>query len=366
MFVISNMNNNTMLIGGIVALVLVGGLVIYGTRGNTEVQSGNSTSTPVTTTEPIETKQPSAPAVTTSSKADTTETTAIVNGIVTPNGSFTSYWYEYGTTSSVINSTTRQMIGSGYATMQVPSYITGLTKNTIYYFRVAAENQYGINRGAMYTFKTTEGTPPPVGGIPSSVTLSASDISRTTANLNGEVTSNKVSTVYWFEYGNTANLGNTTAFVLAGNGSVKTPTSASVSNLDPGTTYYFRMNAQNQFGTVNGSILNFKTVGPLSATAPSVITRNASDIKSSTATLHGSVNPNVADTAYWFEYSSDSLLGSVLIRTTPRKSLNAGSNQVSVAVDVSGLSSSTTYYFRLVAENSVGTVRGDRESFNTK
>jgi phosphodiesterase/alkaline phosphatase D-like protein len=191
-------------------------------------------------------------------------------------------------------------------------------------------------------------------------------VSRTTANLNGEVTPNKVGTVYWFEYGKTANLGNTTSFVSVGEGSTKIPTSVSVSNLDADTTYYFRINAQNQFGTVNGSILNFKTLGPPSAAAPSVTTRNVSDITSSKATLHGAVNPNRAETAYWFEYSSDSLLGAVLIRTTPRVSLASGSSQVSVEADVSGLSSSTTYYFRIVAENSVGTVRGERESFKTK
>ena len=258
------------------------------------------------------------------------------------------------------------MIGSGYATTQVPSYITELTKNTTYYFRVAAENQYGTNKGTLYTFKTTEGTPPPVGSAPLSVTTSANGVSRTTANLNGEVTPNKVSTVYWFEYGKTANLGDTTAFVLAGDGSAKIPTSVSVSNLDPDTMYYFRINAQNQFGTVNGSILNFKTLGPPSATAPSATTRNAGDIKSSTATLNGAVNPRGVETTYWFEYSSDPLIGAVLVRTTPRVSLSAGSNQVSVGADVSGLSSSTTYYFRIVAENSLGTVRGDRGSFKTK
>lgn len=360
------MNNNTMLIGGVVALILVGGLVVYGTRGNTEVPSDNATSTPVTTTGPVQTRQPSIPAVTTNSKADVTDTTAIVNGIVTPNGSFTSYWYEYGTTPSVTNNTTRQMVGSGYATTQVPNYITGLTKNTTYYFRVAAENQYGTNKGAQYTFKTTEGTPPPIGGVPSSVTLSASGISRTNANLNGEVTPNKASTVYWFEYGKTANLGNTTAFMSVGDGSTKMSAPASISDLDPDTTYYFRLNAQNQFGTVNGLILNFKTIGPPAVSEPSVTTRNASNVTSSTATLHGAVNPNRAETEYWFEYSSDSLLGAVLIRRTSRTLLNAGSSQVSVEADVSGLSSSTTYYYRIVAENSEGVVRGDRQSFKTK
>lgn len=360
------MNNNTMILGGIVAVVLVGGLVLYGTRDTTNAPPSTATSTPTTNVDPVQTRQPSIPAVATNSKADTTDTTAIVNGIVTPNGSFTSYWYEYGTTASLTNSTTRQMIGSGYVATQVPNYITGLTKNTTYYFRVAAENQYGTNKGTQYTFSTTQGAPSPVGSAPSSVTVTASGVSKTTANLNGEINPNKASTQYWFEYGQTANLGNTTAFVTVGDGSAKMPISTSVSNLNPDTTYYFRLNAQNQFGTVNGSIVNFKTLGPPAATAPSVTTRNASNMTSSKATLHGAVNPNRAETAYWFEYSSDSLLGAVLIRTTPRVSLGAGSTQVTVEADVSGLSSSTVYYFRIVAENSFGVVRGERASFNTK
>lgn len=99
---------------------------------------------------------------------------------------------------------------------------------------------------------------------------------------------------------------------------------------------------------------------------PIIVTRNASGATKSTATLHGTVNANSADITYWFEYSSDPLLGAVLNRTTPKVTIYASTNSMSVSADVSELSSSTTYYFRIVAQNNAGTVLGDRMSFKTK
>lgn len=158
--------------------------------------------------------------------------------------------------------TSNQTIGSGFVAIQAPGYITNLVKNTTYYFRLVAENQYGKVVGSQYSFKTTEGTPAPVGNAPTTKTVSASGVSRTTSNLNGEVNPNKASTQYWFEYGKTTELGNTSSFESSGDGNAKISVSISLSNLQPLTTYYFRLNAQNQFGTINGSILSFKTLGP--------------------------------------------------------------------------------------------------------
>ncbi len=358
------MDRTVAIILGVVAVAVVGGLVFYTVNKN-GTSSPTATSTSTTGGNVGQTLQPAKPFAATHIKVATTDTTAIVNGIVTPNGSFTNYWYEYGTTASLGKTTSRQMIGSGYASIEVPGYITGLTKDTTYHFRVAAENQYGIARGSTYTFQTTHDVPPPVGSAPGASTAPASGISRTTANLNGEVTPNKATTQYWFEYGKTTNLGNTTALVSVGDGSTKTQVSLSLSGLDPNTAYHFRLNAQNKFGTVNGAILNFKTAGPSASASPSATTESATNVATTTATLRAVVDPQGASTTYWFEYSTDSLFGSVLARTTAEKTLGANSGAVSVTADISGLISSTTYFFRVVAENSVGLVRGSRVSFET-
>lgn len=365
--------NKTIAIIGVAVVIIIGGLIFYN-MGNTNPSSSNNTSTPITSTNntgdatPVQTQKPGAPIVTTNVSAAPSDTTVAVTGTVIPNGDSTRYWYEYGISSGLNNKSVSpsQTVGSGFILISAPSYITGLSKDTTYYFRLVAENQYGKVAGTQYSFQTTHGNPPPVGSTPVIKTLEANGVSRIAANLNGEITSNKASTQYWFEYGKTKNLGNATTLVSVGDEAVKLPSPLLVSGLEPLTTYYFRLNAQNQFGTVNGTILNFKTLGPSAATAPTVSTRSANSVGTSTATLRGTVDPNDAETTYWFEYSTDSLLGSVLLLSTEHTSAGTNSNVVMVETDITGLSPKTNYYFRVVAQNSVSIVRGEHMTFKTQ
>ncbi len=368
--------SNKAIAGIIVALALIGGIAYFATKNSTSSPTATSTPTtvsetptrtPVTPTPTPTPRQAGTPAVFTDSTVAPTETTAIVSGTVTPNGAFTTYWYEYGLSTALGSKTSNQGLGSGFTALKTPAYITGLVKSTTYYFRLVAENKYGRVPGATYSFATTAGTPPPVGSAPRVSTSAATGISRTTANLGGSVTPNRAPTEYWFEYGKTAELGNTSALVSAGDGTNAVAASLSLSDLDPATTYYFRLSAHNEFGTVNGSILNFKTAGPPGIpSAPTVTTRSANGVATSTATLRGTVNPNGADTTYWFEYSTDSLLSLVLVSKTPDVSAGGGTENLSVDAALSGLSRNTTYYFRIVAQNSQGVSRGERLSFKTK
>ena len=100
--------------------------------------------------------------------------------------------------------------------------------------------------------------------------------------------------------------------------------------------------------------------------APSAATRSATQITSSTATLHGSVDPKGSVTTYWFEYSSDPKMGAILMRATPQISLEGNAVQSLVEAQAIGLSPRTTYYYRIAANNSSGTTRGTAMSFTTK
>ncbi len=359
------MNAITAVIGGLLVIVLIGGLIFFG-MGNVNPFSQTATSTPSGATSTGQTATPGAPVALTSGTAFPSDTAAVVSGTVTPNGAFTSYWYEFGTTASLGDKTSNQSIGSGYIPIPAPAYITGLVKDTTYYFRLVAENQFGTITGSQQTFHTTVGTPAPVGSAPTTKTLAATGISRTTVNINGEVTPNKSSTQFWFEYGETPSLGLATALQSVGDGTVPVPASLSLSNLTPATTHYFRLNAQNQFGTVNGAILNFKTLGPPLSIAPVVTTQVASAVATTTATMRGTVNPNGTQTTYWFEYSTDSQFSPVSVKTTPQRSAGASTGTVSVEANISVLTSKTTYYYHTVAQNVAGTVRGENESFTTK
>src|SRR3989338_6588096 len=203
------MNTQTAVVGGIIAIIALLGLVFY--FGQNAGPAGNATSTPSTSddtggTTPTPSPTASAPSVVTNSNVVPSDTTAVVTGVVVPNGAFTSYWYEYGVTTNFGSKTPNQGVGSGYTSIPAPDYITGLSKDTTYYFRLVAENQYGRVTGTQYAFHTTLNTPAPIGSAPLVKSVAANGVSRTNATLNGEVTPNRSATQYWFEYGKTSDL----------------------------------------------------------------------------------------------------------------------------------------------------------------
>ena len=379
------MNKNIALIGGGVLLLVIGGFIVLSVKnvtppasdvtpssvtppGAPTVDSTQTRTTVTTNTTTITRPQAGTPSVTTNAGGAPTNTTVVVTGTVNPNGAFTTYWYEYGKSADLGNKTQSksQAIGSGYMSIPSPGYITGLTKDTTYYFRLVAENSYGRVTGAQFSFQTSENSPPPVGSAPTTKSVAANSVANTTADLSGEVTPNSAPTDYWFEFGESKDLGNTTAIKSAGAGTAKVSVTALLSDLKPATTYYFRLNAQNLFGTVSGTILTFKTTGPGVVTAPKATTGSATNISAFGVTFRGTVSPNGEDATYWFEYSTDPLMGDALLHVTDQKTAVLGTNTLSVQADISGLNSRTTYYFRLVAQNSLGVGRGERTTFKTK
>ena len=354
---------------GVLVVAVLGGAIWYYTANPVTPVTPTDT-TPVAGTDPGTYTPPSqqagTPIAVTDPTAIPTDTTVVVTGQVTPQGAFTNYWYEYGKTANLGSRTTDQGVGGSFTAIPAPAYITGLTAQTTYYFKLMAKNQLGVSAGTAFTFTTTKGTLPPVGNVPTARTLASTNVSRTSANVSGEVTPNQAETTFWFEYGTTKDLGAVSVFQSAGSGMNKVPTTVTLNDLQPLTTYHFRLNAQNRFGTVLGSILTFKTLGPAAATAPMMETKSETNVSTSSVTLRGSVDPNGAETQYWFEYSTDSLLGNVLANATPKKSAGAGTSATSVSENVTGLAGKTTYYFRIVASNSIGLTRGTEMSFKTK
>jgi hypothetical protein len=98
------------------------------------------------------------------------------------------------------------------------------------------------------------------------------------------------------------------------------------------------------------------------ASKPSVRTGAAASITPTTATLNGRVDPNGAETTYFFRYGTTSLFGT---NTAPLPA-GSGNRAVAVSVPISGLAPATTYHYQLVAENRFGMTRGERRTFKTK
>jgi hypothetical protein len=84
---------------------------------------------------------------------------------------------------------------------------------------------------------------------------------------------------------------------------------------------------------------------------------NGSYTESTTATaaqLQGGVYPNDADTTYWWEYGTTTAYG----QRTPAVDIGSGNAAVPVSDTLNGLQPDTTYHYRLVAQNSLGTEYG--------
>ena len=96
----------------------------------------------------------SAPSVTTGRATGVGPTTATLNGTVNPNGSGTTYFFQYGRTTHYSAGTQATSAGSGTRGVHASAAIGGLAGNTTYHYRLVAFNSRGITRGSDRTFKT--------------------------------------------------------------------------------------------------------------------------------------------------------------------------------------------------------------------
>jgi Ca2+-binding RTX toxin-like protein len=290
------------------------------------------------------------PSVTTRAASAVGTTTATVAGTVDPNGLATSWYVEYGTSTSYGSKTAAKDAGNGTSGVDVEAQLTGLAAGTTYHYRFVATSTAGTTAGGDRSFQTIGVTKPDVRKP------SASSIGTTTARLNGAVNPNGRQTTWYFEYGTSTAFGSRTADAGAGSGTSHRSVAANVSRLQSGVTYFFRLVARSDAGENRSETVRFTTKG-----APVVATGSATKILSTSATLSGSVNPNGRSTSYWFEYGTTTRYGA---RTSSR-SAGSGTTSLGVARDVTGLAPGTVYHFRLVAQNSAGTARGTDRTFGT-
>jgi outer membrane protein assembly factor BamB len=190
------------------------------------------------------------PSVTTDDATNITTTGARLNGNLTSMGTATSVsvFFQWGTSPGVYPNTTMAQVMSATGTFYFD--LTGLTPGTTYYFRAQADGD-GTAYGSEKSF-TVSTTPPAV------TTNAATNITTTGARLNGNLTSmgTATSVSVSFEWGTSPGVypNTTTAQVMSATGTFY----FDLIGLNPGTTYYFRAQADGD-GTAYGSELSFTT-----------------------------------------------------------------------------------------------------------
>lgn len=186
-------------------------------------------------------------------------------------------------------------------------------------------------------------------------TGAATNVLVTSATLNGTINpGGKVSSGF-FQYGTSTVYENQTTPVKNLTGGASLPIATNITGLNGGTTYHFQIVSMNSDGFAYGADQTFTTLGAsASNTAPSGISALSADV-------NGMVNPHNTATSVVFEYGLTSALG---MKTAPIQ-LPAGNANVAVTKHLTGLLPLRTYFYRIVATNSLGVTRTAISTFTT-
>lgn len=185
-------------------------------------------------------------------------------------------------------------------------------------------------------------------GQPTASTGAATNIQIAQADLHATINLDGESGGFHFVWGTAADaLTNSTDEAAAGVVSSDTTESETLTNLNPGTTYYYEAVADNASGSVTaaGPPQSFTTAaGP-----PEVLNPTIASVTDTTATIDFVIDPNGGDTTYVVKYGPDSNYGT----QTQSVDIGGAPGPQQLSADLTGLTPGTEYHFDVVASNSV-------------
>jgi streptogramin lyase len=296
-----------------------------------------------------------APGVSGVTASGVTDTGVQLASGIAANSQATTYYFEYGPTTSYGSSTAAASAGSAAASASRTGSVSGLTPGTIYHVRAVATNASGTTTGPDRTFTTT------LPGAPSASTDDPAGVTSSNATMAATVNPQSAATTYHFEWGQTPAYGTSVPQPEASlpADSADHALTQGLSGLEPNSTYYYRVVATSLGGTTYGDEDSFTT----SAVAPDVSTGSATAVTDSAATLGGTVNPRNSDAGWHFEYGKSATFGSSA--PDPDATLTADNSDHAVTQDIAGLEPNTTYHFTLVASGNAGTTTDVQKVFKT-
>jgi hypothetical protein len=196
---------------------------------------------------------PAVDALSTGPAEEVTGHGAKLTGSLSPDGTDTHYYFEYGTTSAYGSTSPAPPgtdAGSASEAVHAQTVLSGLTPATEYHYRLVAVNTFGTTNGEDATFTTL---PPPAISAEAATNLTA-----TTADLSANVNPGGQSlTQCEFQYGTNASdehsLPCSPSLAQIGSGSSDVAISAHLSGLQENQPYRWRVIATNASGTTTTS-----------------------------------------------------------------------------------------------------------------
>jgi hypothetical protein len=316
----------------------------------------NSVGTGYGSTTSFNTSSPSLPIISSVSTSAISYTTGTSGGTISSDegAAITARgvcWSNITSNPTIANSKTIDGTGVG----SFSSSVTGLNSSTTYYLRAYATNSVGTSYGSLQIFKTLAASLPLISSIATSA------ISYTTATSGGAITNDGGATitsrgVCWSNATSSPTIANSKTIDGVGVGSF----SSSLTGLNVNTTYYVRAYATNNAGTGYSSTISFNTTAislPLISTTTII-----SAINYNSALSGGTISSDegaaiTARGVCWSNITSNPTIAN-------SKTID-GTGVGTFSSSVTGLNSSTTYYLRAYATNSVGTTYGSLKTFTT-
>ncbi|MFY9824900.1 MAG: hypothetical protein WAM82_26215 [Thermoanaerobaculia bacterium] len=139
---------------------------------------------------------------------------------------------------------------------------------------------------------------------------------------------------------------------------------APISGLACNTSYTFYAIGNNSAGTNIGSFFRFRT-WPCSSSPPVITSESVDSITQTSAVFHGAAIPNGIDTFVRVEYGTNQSTSLIGI-PPPAISIGSGTSAVPFSVGASDLTCGTTYFYYVMAVNSVTGTGGNVLSFTTQ
>jgi hypothetical protein len=180
--------------------------------------------------------------------------TATITASIDPEGLQATYRLEYGPEVGSPSATEATvMAAEGFQPEVVQIHISGLLAKTRYHYHLIAESAAGSSESSTQTFTTL-----PAVAIDSE---SVSQVSARSARFGTTLNPLTLATRYRFEYGTSTSYGSSIPVPdgSAGAGRQDVSFSALIEGLEPGTTYHYRVVAQNSFGEERGTDHVFTT-----------------------------------------------------------------------------------------------------------
>ncbi len=210
--------------------------------------------------------------------------------------------------------------------------VTGLTVNTVYYYRVRASNGCSTS---LNSNTINIGTTAPIA--PTAV--AASNFTCTSMNANWAPSAG--ATTYFLDVSTSSSFG--TFVGTYNNLNVSNVTTYNLTGLTINTTYYYRIRASNGCSTsLNSNTTVVVTAAPFAPTALAADNFTCTSMNANWGTVSGA-------TAYFLDVATDAAFTALV---TGYSNLNVGNV---TTYNITGLTINTTYYYRIRASNGCST-----------